>query len=43
MENYYGLPDKIVRVVKETYSNYTCQVIHIGKATDPVAVKSGVR
>jgi hypothetical protein len=39
----YGLPEKIVSVIKETYSNYTCQVIHNGKVTDPFAVKSGVR
>jgi hypothetical protein len=39
----YGLPEKIFSVIKETYSNYTCQVIHNGKATDPIAVKSGVR
>jgi hypothetical protein len=39
----YGLPEKIVSVIKETYSNCTCQVIHNGKATNPTAAKSGVR
>jgi hypothetical protein len=38
----YGLPEKIVSVIEET-RNYACQVIHYGKATDPIALKSGVR
>ncbi|XP_056009407.1 uncharacterized protein LOC130051481 [Ostrea edulis] len=39
----YGLPDKIVALVKAFYNNYECCVIHNGKQSDWFNVHTGVR
>jgi hypothetical protein len=39
----FGLPQKILKLIQETYRNYTCQIMHEGKLTEPIEIKSGVR
>uniref|UniRef100_A0A8D9ADY8 Craniofacial development protein 2 n=1 Tax=Cacopsylla melanoneura TaxID=428564 RepID=A0A8D9ADY8_9HEMI len=39
----YGVPAKLVNIVKETYDEYECQVIHQNKLTDPFPVQTGVK
>jgi hypothetical protein len=39
----FGLPQKILKLIQETYRNYTCQIMHGGKLTEPIEIKSGVR
>jgi hypothetical protein len=34
---------KINRLIQEMYKNYTCQVEHNGKLSEPMTVKSGVK
>lgn len=39
----YGVPEKILRLIQEMYSGYTCQVIHDGVLSSPLPVTAGVR
>lgn len=39
----YGIPEKIINLIKSFYENYRCQVIHEGKLTEPFEVNSGVK
>ena len=39
----YGIPPKIINLIKDLYNGYECQVIHQGDLTDPIRVKTGVR
>ena len=39
----YGIPRKIINIIKETYNKYRCRVIHDGKVTEPFSINSGVR
>jgi hypothetical protein len=39
----YGIPPKIVNLIRETYNGYECQVVHEGKLTEPFGVTCGVR
>jgi len=40
---HYGLPTKIVTMIRQFYQDATCQVIHDGKLTEPFSVETGVR
>ena len=40
---HYGIPDKIINVIKVQYRDFTCQVLHGGTMTVPIEVKTGVR
>ena len=40
---HYGVPEKIVRIIRELYNYFTCQVIHDGKLSEEFQVLSGVR
>ena len=40
---HYGIPDKIVRVIRALYENFECRVAHNNKLSDTFQVKSGVR
>ena len=40
---YYGVPLKIIHLIQQLYENAACQVIHSGKLTEPIEVKTGVR
>ena len=40
---HYGIPDKIINMLKVQYRGFTCQVLHGGTMTEPIEVKTGVR
>ena len=40
---HYGVPEKIVNVIRCFYSGFECQVIHDGFLTEPFQVRTGVR
>ena len=40
---HYGIPDKIIDMLKVQYQGFTCQVLHGGTMTEPIEVKTGVR
>jgi hypothetical protein len=39
----FGLPGKIIKLIQNMYKNYTCQVEHDGKLSEPIIVESGVK
>jgi hypothetical protein len=39
----FGIPDKIIKLIQEMYKNYTCQVEHNGKLSEPIMAKAGVK
>jgi hypothetical protein len=39
----FGLPQKILKLVQETYGNCTCQIMHEGKLAEPIEITSGVQ
>lgn len=39
----YGIPPKIVNIIRDLYDGYQCQVLHQGKLTQPISVGAGVR
>jgi len=39
----YGVPEKIIDVIRELYEDFTCQVIHEGRMSDDFKVTTGVR
>ena len=40
---HYGIPEKITRIIKESYRDMTCRVVHGQQLTDAFQVKTGVR
>ena len=40
---HYGIPEKIIRLIRTTYEPSTCQVVHNGSLTEPFSILSGVR
>lgn len=40
---HYGIPDKIVRIVKSTYDGATCRVVHEGQLSEAFEVVTGGR
>ena len=40
---HYGIPNKIINMLKVQYQGFTCQVLHGGTMTEPIEVKTGVR
>jgi len=40
---HYGIPPKIISVIKLLYEGFSCQVIHSGTMTAPFPVTTGVR
>lgn len=38
----YGIPDKIVSLIKNSYDGITGRVVHNGQLSDSVEIKSGV-
>jgi len=38
-----GIPEKIINVIKASYNDARCRVLHNGRLTEPFAVKQGVR
>jgi hypothetical protein len=39
----YGAPTQIVHLIKETYRGYACRVVHEGRVSEPIPVRTGVR
>jgi len=39
----YGIPDKLINIIKESYRQYKSQVIHRGDLTEPFETYRGVR
>ena len=40
---HYGIPEKIISLIRNTYDGMTCKVTHAGRLTDSFQVKTGVR
>uniref|UniRef100_A0A0L8HHB0 Uncharacterized protein n=1 Tax=Octopus bimaculoides TaxID=37653 RepID=A0A0L8HHB0_OCTBM len=40
---HFGLPEKIIRLVRAAYERSTCQVVHEASLTQPFTVLKGVR
>ena len=40
---HYGLPEKIIKIIKLLYENFTCQVIHGRTTTNSFPVTTGVQ
>ena len=40
---HYGIPNKIINMLKVQYQGFTCQVLHGGTMTELIEVKAGVR
>ena len=39
---HYGIPLKLTKLIKKSYEDMTCQVVHQGKLTEKFGVKTGV-
>ena len=39
---HYGIPEKLISIIKETNRGMTCNVLHEGKNTYLLEVKTGV-
>jgi hypothetical protein len=40
---HYGIPQKLVNLIKKTYEKTNCKIVHEGTLTDSFEVKTGVR
>ena len=40
---HYGMPDKLISLIRNTYEEMACRVIHTEQLTDSFMVKTGVR
>ena len=40
---HYGIPEKIISLVQNTYQGMSCKVLHAGQLSDSFEVKTGVR
>nr|KAG5710457.1 hypothetical protein BaRGS_022275 [Batillaria attramentaria] len=40
---HYGVPEKMVDIIKQLYNGFSCKVIHNGKLSDEFQVTTGVR
>ena len=40
---HYGIPEKIITLIRNTYDGMTCKVAHVGRLTESFQVKTGVR
>ena len=40
---HYGMPDKIVTIIRALYEGFSAQVVHNGQKTQPLNIKTGVR
>ena len=40
---HYGIPDKFISIIKNTYSEMQSKIIHEGKLTEPFEITTGVR
>ncbi|CAH8459102.1 unnamed protein product [Schistosoma turkestanicum] len=40
---HYGVPEKIVNIIRNSYDGFNCKIVHGGQLTDSFEVKTGVR
>ncbi|VDP19520.1 unnamed protein product [Schistosoma margrebowiei] len=40
---HYGVPEKIVNIIRNSYDGLQCKVVHGGQLTDAFEVRTGVR
>ncbi|XP_052238523.1 uncharacterized protein LOC127849810 [Dreissena polymorpha] len=40
---HYGIPQKLVNVIRSLYENFECRVIHNNQVTEPFKVETGVK
>jgi hypothetical protein len=40
---HYGIPQKFIHIIRNSYSNMQCRVIDEGKLTESFDVKTGVK
>ncbi|KAK2176630.1 hypothetical protein NP493_650g00027 [Ridgeia piscesae] len=40
---HYGIPDKLISLIRNSYEDMACRVVHAGQLTDSFVVKTGVR
>ena len=40
---HYGIPDKLTSLIRNSFEDMACRVIHAGQLTDSFMVKTGVR
>ncbi|VDP66258.1 unnamed protein product [Schistosoma mattheei] len=40
---HYGVPQKIVNIIQDSYDGLHCKIVHGGQATNSFEVKTGVR
>ena len=40
---HYGIPNKLISLIRNSYEDMACRVIHAGQLTDSFMVKTGVR
>ena len=40
---HYGIPEKIITLIRNTYDGMTCKVTHAGRLTESFQVNTGVR
>ena len=40
---HYGIPQKLVNVIRSLYKNFECRVVHNNQLTDPFKVETGVK
>ena len=40
---HYGIPEKFITLIRNTYDGMTCKVTHAGRLTESFQVKTGVR
>ncbi|KAK2164497.1 hypothetical protein NP493_1413g00067 [Ridgeia piscesae] len=40
---HYGIPDKLISLIRNSYEDMACRIIHAGQLTDSFVVKTGVR
>ena len=40
---HYGIPQKLVNVIRSLYENFECRVIHNNQLTEPCKVETGVK
>jgi hypothetical protein len=40
---HYGIPEKLVNVIRSLYENFECRVIHNNQLTEPFKVQTGVK
>ena len=40
---HYGIPPKIVNIIRKSYQGTSCRIVHKGKLTRPFEIKTGVK